>query len=372
MYKKQLETLRIYEGESIKAAMKQMDSAGLKILFVVDKASRLLGTLTDGDFRRWILAGKSFDADIKNLFHRNPIKFLEDYDIEEIKRLMVGLRLESIPIVDKNQKIVDALFWEDIFGNKYKKIEKKLNIPVAIVAGGEGTRLSPLTKILPKSLMPIGDKPVAEVIMDNFAEFGCDKFYLLLGYKGDMVKIYFDTSGTYKPTYVVENEPSGTAGALRYLNPDLIEDALFVSNCDTIIKADYADLYDFHKKGDYDITIVGAMRHFVIPYGVVEMETEGNISKLVEKPEYDFLVNTGMYLINKKVLAHIPQKGKFDFTDLLKKVKEKGGKIKVYPVSEKSWIDVGQLELLKEATSDSGPSTARELLMSRMRKVKPS
>ena len=355
MERKDLVSLIVKNGTSVKEAMKQMDLVGLKILFVVDSAGKFIGTLTDGDFRRWILANKSFNDEIKKICNKKPIKFsFENYDIDMVKRVMVEHRLEAVPIVDNSQKIVKVLFWEDVFGNRYKKIEKKLKVPLAIMAGGEGARLSPFTKILPKPLIPINEKPIAEVIMDRFAEFGCAEFYFLLGYKGAMIQSYFDSAkNNYKPVYIFENKPGGTAGALKLLSNHLTKGSFFVSNCDILIEADYADMYESHIRDDNDITIVGAMRHFVVPYGIIAMEEGGQIAKLIEKPEYDFLVNTGMYILKKEVLSYIPKNEKFDFTDLIKKTREKGGKIGVYPVSEKSWLDIGQLELLGEAVSGS-------------------
>jgi NDP-sugar pyrophosphorylase family protein len=265
---------------------------------------------------------------------------------------MVAKRIECVPIVDQDDQIVDALFWEDIFGDRYMQGVKKLSVPVAIMAGGEGTRLSPFTKILPKPLVPVNEKPIIEVIMDNFGTFGCETFYLLLGYKGVMVKSYFDnTHVPYKTVYKFEKKPSGTAGALRALPQKRLGHSLFVSNCDIIIKADYSDIYDFHISSDCDITIVGAMRHFVIPYGILKMKAGGGIEDLVEKPEYNFFVNTGMYVVKSSVLCEIPKKGIFNFTDLIAKVRSRGGKIAVYPISEKSWFDIGQLELWQETSS---------------------
>jgi len=353
MEHKDLVGLTIKNNISVKKAMKQMDSVGLKILFVVDDTGKFIGTLTDGDFRRWILANNDFDAEVKKICNKKPIKFLfENYDIDTVKRVMVENRLEAVPIVDNSQRIANVLFWEDVFGNKYKKIDKKVKIPLAIMAGGEGTRLSPFTKILPKPLIPINEKPIAEVIMDRFAEFGCTKFYFLLGYKGAMIQSYFDSAkNSYKPVYVYENKPGGTAGALKLLSDQLAEGSFFVSNCDILIEADYADMYESHIRDDNDITIVGAMRHFVVPYGIIEMAEGGQINKLIEKPEYDFLVNTGMYILKREVLSYIPKNEKFDFTDLIRKTQENGGKIGVYPVSEKSWVDIGQIELLEDAVS---------------------
>jgi len=359
MDKALLERIRILEGKTIEEAVKQMDDTKLKILFVVDKGGRLLGTITNGDFRRWYLAGHRLDQDIKHLYNKTPKRVSDDYDLEEVKRFMVIQRLEAMPIVDKRNMLIDALFWEDIFGSRYRVVEKKLKVPVIIMAGGEGTRLSPYTKILPKPLIPIGDKPVVEVIIDKFAEFGCENFCLLLGYKGAMVQSYFDNANVnYKPTYLFEDEPSGTAGALRLLKPSAVGGSFFVSNCDIIVDADYTDIYDFHETNSCDITIVGAMRHFVIPYGVLEIKNGGSMDNLIEKPKYDLLVSTGMYVLRGSVLSSVPTKGIFHFTDMIDKVRAKGGVVKVYPVSEKSWLDIGQLELLKDVSS----SSAKEIL----------
>lgn len=352
MKNRELKRLCIQKNVSLKKAMSQMDSTGLKILFVMDGNNKFMGTVTDGDFRRRYLSGKSMDLSVAGAYNRNSIKFPEKHDIEEVKRVMVENRLECVPVIDKKQKIVDALFWEDLFGNKYKRSGKVIDVPVVIVAGGKGTRLSPFTKILPKPLIPVHEKPVAEVIMDNFHECGCSRFYLLLGYKGLMVQSYFEnTNNSYKPSYIYEKEPRGTVGALRLLPGDLPDGSFFVSNCDTIIKADYADIYDFHVKKGNDITIVGAMRQFVIPYGVLETKKGGSISKVIEKPEYNFVVNTGMYLLKKDLISLVPANGIFHFTDLLKKAKRKGAKISVYPISEKSWLDIGEFKTWEESIS---------------------
>lgn len=344
--------LQVHENISVKNALKQMDQTARKILFVVNDEKKLLGVATDGDFRTWILAGKSMEKDISGVFNRNPIKFREDYDIKEIKHVLAEKRIEAVPIVDNNQRIVDVLFWEDLLDGNYKKTSKKLDVSVAIMAGGEGTRLSPYTKVVPKPLITFGEKPIVEVIMDNFSDFGCNDFYLLLGYKGAMIQAYFNTTDSdYRPNYKFENEPGGTSGALKMLKSEKLSDSFFVSNCDIVVKADYADIYDFHKNNDYDITVVSAMRHFVVPYGVMEMTTTGSMKNIMEKPEYDFLVNTGMYVLKKDLISLVPEDGMFHFTDLIKKTQEKGGKIGIYPVSEKSWFDIGQIESLEASTA---------------------
>lgn len=346
-----LSNIQISAKVSVKEALKQMDRSALKILFVTDDGDMLKGSVTDGDFRRGILAGYNLDGDIEGVFNHSPVKFQEGYDIEEVKRILVEKRLEAVPIIDSGEKIIDVLFWEDVFGKRYQKNTRKLEVPVVIMAGGMGTRFSTVTKILPKPLIPFGDKPVIEVIMDNFRDFGCSGFYLLLGYKGAMIQSYFDnTDNGYNPEYVFEPEPLGTIGALSMLDKNLLPESFFVSNCDIVIKSDYVDIYDFHRTGGYDITIVSAMRHFVIPYGVMDMTNGGSMKNLTEKPEYDFLVNTGMYVMKKDVLKLLPE-GKVDVPDLIKRVQDKNGKVGMYPISEKSWVDIGQPGLWEENDS---------------------
>ena len=215
------------------------------------------------------------------------------------------------------------------------------------MAGGKGVRLDPFTRILPKPLIPLGNDPVIKVIMDEFHKSGISHFYISLQEKERMVRAYFhDYALDYHIEYVQEDKPLGTAGALRHLE-EKMKGTFFVSNCDIIIHTDYGAFYDFHKKGGYALTMVGSMRQYTIPYGVCEMDNGGVLTAIREKPRYDFLVNTGLYLLEPAVLRCIPKNKYFDMTDLVKKVKDSGMKVGVFPVSENSWIDVGQLSEYK-------------------------
>lgn len=216
------------------------------------------------------------------------------------------------------------------------------------MAGGEGSRLAPFTKILPKPLMPIGDKPIIEIIIGRFMDFGCNDFYLSLHYKANIIKAYFkDFEHQYKITYIEEEKPLGTAGSLLFLK-DHIKKTFFVSNCDILIEADYADILKFHNRKKNKMTLVSSMKNFTIPYGVCEIENGGILKDIKEKPEFDFFVNTGMYVLDKAVLGDIPKNKLYNMTDLISDYLKKGEKIGVYPVSEKSWLDMGQLEALQE------------------------
>jgi len=350
-----IQKLFVKENVSIKEAMKQMSEGAERILFVVNVDRELIGSLTDGDIRGWILSDKSLKESINKVFNKNPVFVKEDHPIDDVKKLMIDKKIEWMPVVDDSNRVADIYLWEDIFDDSQKREKSKIDIPVVIMAGGKGTRMDPFTRILPKPLVPIGEKPVAEVIMDNFYESGCKDFHLVLGYKGEMIKSYFDnTALPYSLNYTWESEALGTAGGLRLLSKDMPE-TFFVSNCDIIIKADYRDIYDFHIKNKCQITLVSSMNHFKIPYGVIEITGGGELKELVEKPEYDLLVNTGMYVVQKEVLKMISKDHALHFTDLMELVKKEGkGKVGVYPVSEKSWLDIGQWEEYRETVKIMG------------------
>ncbi|MFA5339655.1 MAG: nucleotidyltransferase family protein [Candidatus Omnitrophota bacterium] len=332
---------------SIKQALKQMDAMGEKTLIVVDDRKRVVGTITDGDIRRWILNGKSLNESLVNAMNRRPLTLKEGFAKEDAKNLMLQRQVECLPVVDGTKKVISCLWWTDLFESNPKNF-KSLKLPVVIMAGGEGVRLHPFTKVLPKPLMPIGDKPIIEIIIDRFFGYGCEDFYLSLNYKSNMIKAYFsDFEHKYKINYILENKPLGTAGSLHLLK-NRIKKTFFVSNCDILIEADYADILRFHKKRKNKITLVSSMKNFTIPYGVCEIENGGVLRDIREKPEYDFLVNTGMYILDAAVLNDIPKNRFYNITDLIGDYIEKKEKIGVYPVSEKSWLDMGQFEALQE------------------------
>jgi len=354
--KKDFDNLFISKKLKIKDAMKQMDKASKKILFVMDGKRRLLGTVTDGDIRRWILAVGNLQKRVDRIYNKKPIYVKEGLSTKEARDVIVEASVESLPVVDKTMRIVDIIFWKDVIreGLANLRCRRDIKIPLVIMAGGEGSRLDPFTRILPKALIPIDDKPVVELVINNFLQYLSGDIYLILGYKGEMIKSYFDNSRVnYKISYFYEGSKRlGTAGGLQLI-PNNFPNTFFLSNCDTIIKARYDDIYMFHKKNRYDLTIIGSMQHFVVPYGVMKLGPGGRLNRIEEKPEYDFLVNTGMYVVEKKVLRYIPNQEKpFHITDLMRKIKASKGRIGVYPVSEKSWLDVGQWESYKETTKN--------------------
>jgi dTDP-glucose pyrophosphorylase/predicted transcriptional regulator len=332
---------------NIRQALKHMDLAAEKILFVVNDKNVILGVVTDGNIRRWILRGKSLNQPISKAMYAKPVVLGEDYTIEQAKELMLEKSIECIPVVGKDRTVISAIWWHDLFEKK-TKVEKKLNLPVVLMAGGAGTRLSPFTKVLPKPLMLIGEKPISELIMDKFVKYGCRNIFMSVNYKSNIIKAYFDDfEHPYKLQYVRESRPLGTAGSLALLKSKL-KSTFFVSNCDILIDADFSDILAFHRHNRNLITIVGSMKHYTIPYGVCRTGKSGKLIGISEKPEYDFLVNTGMYVLEPEVLKLIPRDTACHMTDVIKSCMASGGKVGVYPISEKSWVDIGQLEELKE------------------------
>ena len=251
--------------------------------------------------------------------------------------------------MDAHGKVIKLLTWSNTFKTEANKKVQDLKVPVVIMAGGRGTRMEFFTKILPKPLVPIHEKPLIEHIIERFTEVGCHEFFMTLNYKSHILKAYFqEVQPNYELEFIEENEPLGTAGSLgsfdgRFRQP------FFVTNCDIVIRADFVSLYEFHEKGCYDITLVASTKEYIIPYGTCELNGDGHLSHINEKPQYDFLINTGLYILNPNVLELIPKNKFYHITHLIEDAKNHGKKIGVFPIDEDAWIDVGQWTEYRQA-----------------------
>ncbi|OOB79641.1 MAG: hypothetical protein ATN34_04230 [Epulopiscium sp. Nele67-Bin002] len=223
-----------------------------------------------------------------------------------------------------------------------------VNNKVVIMAGGKGTRLYPYTQIVPKPLIPIGDKSIIEHIFERFHEFGCKEFILTLNYKKSMIKSYLDDlEGEYNFTYIEEADYYGTAGSLSLLKGQ-IDKTFFVTNCDILVEADYQKIIETHTSSGNKITMVTSFQNFTIPYGVINLSDAGNVADIVEKPKYEVQINTGVYVLEPEVLNDIPAGKLFHITDLINIYLERGEQIGVFSVGSEEWLDMGEISLLHE------------------------
>ena len=276
-----------------------------------------------------------------NILDRNKIYAEASEAIESIKSKMKTIRAELMPVLRKG-KLVEVYTWEDLFGNAAEPQKELIDLPVVIMAGGKGTRLKPITNVIPKPLVPVGDKTILEVIMDQFESIGCKKFYMSVNYKADMIKFYLDQlPHAYDIEFFMEEKPLGTIGSVSLLKGK-ITTPFFVSNCDSINEQDYRDVYDYHVSNKNDMTIVTMVKSFKIPYGVIETGEDGLMVALHEKPEQTYMVNTGVYILNSECIDEIPDGEFFHITHLMEKVKTRGGRVGCFPVSEHAWKDMGE------------------------------
>ena len=324
-------------------AMRRLSETGRRIVFIAPDRV-LQAVLTDSDVRKFILRGGDLASPVAEVANHSP-KFLPVEERARAREVMDRHSIEALPLLDKAGRITDIVFVQDLGG---VHIQKNLDMPVVIMAGGLGTRLYPYTRILPKPLIPIGEVPIVERVMDKFAGFGCGRFTLVVNYRKNMIKSYFaDSESAYVIEYAEEEQPLGTGGGLCLLK-GRVNETFFLTNCDILINADYADIADFHRRENNDITVVCATKQYVIPYGVVELDEGGGFGALSEKPHMNFLTNTGMYVVQPGVVQQIEDGVSQGFTDIIAQCKARGGRVGVYPVSEDSWMDMGQIEELDE------------------------
>ena len=328
---------------TISEAMQQIDKNACGILFLVNETDLLLGCITDGDVRRFLLAGGKMSGMALEAANKKP---RIARTIEEARLLYHKKNYIIIPIVDEEGKVTDLYNGEA--GESNQKKRNPLNIPVVINAGGKGTRLDPYTRVLPKPLIPVGDLPIIELIMQEYQSYACTDFHIIVNYKRDLMKAYFaDNEREYNITWYDEEKPLGTGGGLSLLRGKF-SSTFFFANCDALLTANYESMLKFHKDNGNIITMICAYKNMNIPYGVVEMGVNGNIEKMKEKPLMSFLTNTGIYIVEPEVIDDIADDEPIGFPDIIQREKEKGKKVAVFPVSENDWMDMGQLPELEK------------------------
>lgn len=345
------EKLEQYLGRvelTVVEAMQKIDKNNKGILYIIDGNGKMLGSLTDGDIRRWIIKTGDLEGQAGQIMYTNT-KYLLEFEEEKAQKYMSAEGLDSIPVLNADRVIVDIIFYNKSHsGEPGNNCDVLSQIPVIIMAGGKGTRLYPYTKILPKPLIPIGEIPILERIIGKFRIYGVNEFYLTVNYKKEMIKSYFnEINPDYRIHYVEEDIPLGTAGSIRLIEEDF-HTPLIISNCDTLIEADYGKILEYHIESGNALTIISALKNTIIPYGVIHSQKQGLISSMEEKPSMSYFINTGMYVINPEYLKKIPESKVYHMTDLAEQLIADSCKVGMFPISENSFLDMGEFEEMKK------------------------
>ncbi len=334
-----MKDILIKKNSTIHETLVKLQSSSLKCLIVVNQKNILLGTINDGDVRRAILKNAKLNFKIAKYF-KKKCYFIKHSELSKINtsEKLKKLKINLIPIVDKNNKVIDYI--SDNINEKNLSLEINKKIETIIMAGGLGTRLKPYTNILPKPLLPFRNKTIIENIISKFTNYGLNKFIISLNYKNILIKSFFkELSPNYKVSFLEENKPLGTAGVLFKLKDK--NRNYIISNCDVIFDIDYNYLIKFHEKKNFDITLAAAVQKDRIPYGVCKVQNN-RLQNIIEKPEKNYLANTGLYLVNSKVFKLIKKNENISFVDLINKAISKKMKIGVFPIPSNAWIDLGQ------------------------------
>lgn len=324
-------------------ALQQMDAQRKKMLLVFD-GEKFFSIITVGAIQRSIIKHIDLNEPLSSIVKITGMLYGCKSDSQEIiKEKMLKIRAQIMPVLDGNGNLIKVYAWEDFFPSEdFLSQREQIELPVVIMAGGKGTRLKPITNVIPKPLIPVGDKTILEEIMDQFESIGCHKFYMSVNYKSDMMHFYLEQlDHKYNIDLFEEAKPLGTIGSVSLLKGK-ITTPFFVSNCDIVIDQDYRDVYEYHKTNNNDITIVTAVKSIKIPYGVIEAGEGGLMTGLKEKPELTYMINTGVYLLNDSLIEEIPEGEFFHITHLMEKVKARGGRVGCFPVSENAWRDMGE------------------------------
>ena len=336
----------IKKNSSIKTALSLLNVSPFKCLLVINENKKLLGTITDGDIRKSILLDPNLQRSISNIYNQKPSKIKKNkIDLNKIKKILQLNKFELIPVVNDKNIVIDIFTWDQFF--KVDEVETLASkIDIIIMAGGRGKRLIPFTNKYPKALMPIGGIPMIIRILEKYYMAGFNNFYVSTFYQKnilkDIINKKFLMQSSSNLSFIDEQKPLGTIGAIRNLNIKKLSDNLIVTNCDTIIDTNINLLLDKHIQTKTDLTMIVTKKSILIPYGQVKVNKNNQLTDIVEKPTFEIIINVGFYILNKNLIKLIPKNKYFDATDFILKVKRNNNKVMTYSISENDWIEIGK------------------------------
>lgn len=343
---------------SIREAIAVIDRNLRGIALVADGERHLLGTITDGDIRRAILDGVSLELPVTELLKRKPAAYARplsapaDTDRVELLRIMQEKAIRQLPLLDAEGRVVDLVLLSDLLP------ETLLPLRAVVMAGGYGKRLRPLTEDLPKPMLPVGDRPLMEHIIDQLRDSGIRQVNVTTHFRPEKIKDHFGNGVEFgvEISYVSEDEPLGTAGALGLMEP--ASEPFLVINGDILTKVDFRAMLKFHREHEADLTVGIRQYELQVPYGV--LECDGPLIKGVhEKPTYKFFVNAGIYLLDPTAQSYIPAGERFDMTDLIETLIAAGRRVVSFPIME-YWLDIGRPDDYEKAQADHDQGRIRK------------
>lgn len=346
------QTILIRPDVTVRDAIAAIERGAAGIALVVDEANRLLGTVTDGDVRRAILRGVQLEDSARELLVRpegspyaKPITALYGVPDDELLALMHIKTVHQIPLVDPEGRVMGLALMADLTRRD------ELGIPAVVMAGGFGTRLYPLTENTPKPLLPVGDKPILEHIVEGLCSHGVSDIWLTTHYHAEQIQAHFGDGRKWgaRIQYIHEGTPLGTAGALSLL-PQRFETPFLLMNGDLLTRLNYRSLYQFHLDVGAVMTVCVKEHEILVPYGVVEAEN-GLVRSLSEKPINWFFINAGIYVLTPQLLGYVPQNRRFNITELVQQLVAEGKKVASFPIRG-YWLDIGQMPDYEQAQED--------------------
>ena len=331
--------------------MECLDRYGKGIALVLDTEGRLIATVTDGDIRRAVLARLDLDSEVTTLlesrgpaFRRAPITATVGTPDEVLLHTMTEKGLRQIPIIDDEGKVTNLVLLTDLVK------EYELPLRAVVMAGGFGTRLRPLTEDIPKPMLPVGDRPLLELIVEQLREAGIRQVNVATHYKGEVISEHFKDGQDFGVDirYVKEDQPLGTVGALSLLEES--EEPVLVMNGDILTRVDFRAMLNFHREHHADLTIAVRQYELSVPYGVVM--TDGvSVTDISEKPVVKQFINAGIYLLSSSVRRLIPNGKPYDIPDLIQLLLKEGQRVVCFPIRE-YWLDIGKADHYDQAKSD--------------------
>lgn len=333
---------------TIISAMNQLDSGAWRVLLVVDDEMHLLGVITDGDIRRHLLRQESLDLTLDRIMHSNPITASLNESNDQLLMKMHNHGILHLPIVDEKNCVIGLETFDTLFSKKSRENT------VIFMAGGMGKRLHPLTVDCPKPLLKLGDKPISEILLENFIQSGFKNFYFSVNYKADMIRDYYGSGARWgvHVDYLEEKDALGTAGSLSLL-PSTPDQPFFVINADILTNINFGKVLDFHlgQKDKSYATLCVRQHQNTIPFGVVNVDGKNRLINIEEKPTQNYFVNAGIYILDPEVLQHLSFNTYCDMPNFLTKLVQEKCSVTTFPIQE-YWLDIGHHDNFTRAVTD--------------------